>query len=213
MPIPLLLPSPQSRDRRRALAGLVSLAVACTARAQSAFDLTQLMRLLAQVKSGTATFTETRNVAMLDKPLESSGRLSFEAPDTFVRETLKPRAERIAIAGNSITLSQGTRSRSMSLDAAPEAAILVDAIRGVLSGNREAIEKKFVTSVAGSADRWTLEMLPRDARLREKLVSVRVSGKQASVLEVAVAMADGDRSLMRIEPQTAVTDPAAGAPK
>lgn len=213
MPILMPLPSPQSRDRRRALAGLLSLAVACTARAQTAFDLPQLMRLLAQVKSGTATFTETRNVAMLEKPLESSGRMSFEAPDAFVRETLKPRSERIAIAGNSITLSQGTRSRTMSLDAAPEAAILVDAIRGVLSGNREAIEKKFVTSVAGSADRWTLEMLPRDARLREKLVSVRVSGKQASVLEVAVAMADGDRSLMRIEPQTAVTDPSVGAPK
>ncbi len=204
MPLPFL----QSPDRRHLLATLAGLAMGNAARAQAAFDLPQLMRLLAQVKAGTATFTETRNVAMLERPLESSGRLSFEAPDAFVRETLKPRPERIAIAGNTITLSQGTRSRSMALDAAPEAAILVDAIRGVLSGNREAIEKKFVSSVSGSAERWTLEMLPRDARLREKLVSVRVSGRQAAVLEVAVSMADGDRSLMRIEPLTSVAEPS-----
>jgi hypothetical protein len=46
------------------------------------------MQLLATVRSGEATFVERREVALLDRTVVTSGRLSFEAPDTFVRETL-----------------------------------------------------------------------------------------------------------------------------
>ena len=75
-----------------------------------------LMQSLAKVRAGEATFVETRTVAMLERTLESSGRLSFEAPDTFVRDTLKPRREKIAIVGNTVTMSLGSRSRTVPLD-------------------------------------------------------------------------------------------------
>jgi outer membrane lipoprotein-sorting protein len=82
-------------ERRRVLAFLLAAASALpwSAHAQAAFDLPQLMQLLAQVKTGEAQFTEVRHSSMLDRPVESSGRLTFEAPDRFVRETLKPRSE------------------------------------------------------------------------------------------------------------------------
>jgi hypothetical protein len=137
---------------------------------------------------------------MLDQTLESSGRLSFEAPDTFVRETLKPRREKLAVAGNTLTITQGTRSRSMPLDSAPEAAVIVEAIRGTLTGNRESLDRYFTSSVSGSAERWSLELVPIDARLRGQVAAVRVSGQQAIVREVEVLLNDGDRSVMTIEP-------------
>ena len=193
-------------DRRRALASLLALAGAATwpmlTRAQAAaFDLTELMQLLAKVKAGEAVFTEKRSVAMLERTLESSGKLSFEAPDPFVRETLKPRQERLAVVGNLVTMSSGQRSRTVPLDSVPEAAVIVEAIRGTLTGNRDAIERNFSASVTGSAARWTLELVPRLPRLRELVTSVRVSGQQAVVNEVVVAMADGDRSVMSITPR------------
>jgi outer membrane lipoprotein-sorting protein len=191
-------------DRRHALAALLAVAASTAlppcARAQAAFDLPQLMRLLAQVKAGEAAFTETRSVAMLERTLESSGTLSFEAPDTFVRETLKPRHERMAVVGNMVTMSLGTRSRTVPLDSVPEAAVIVEAIRGTLTGNRDAIEHNFSTSVTGTPPRWSLELVPRLPRLRELVISVRVSGQQSLVKEVVVAMADGDRSVMSITP-------------
>jgi outer membrane lipoprotein-sorting protein len=194
----------QPPDRRRTLASLLALvgaaALPSIAAAQAALDLTQLMQLLAQVKAGEAVFTEKRTVAMLERTLESSGKLSFEAPDTFVRETLKPRHERLAVVGNMVTMSQGQRSRTVPLDSVPEAAVIVEAIRGTLTGNREAIERNFSASVSGAAARWSLELVPRVARLRELVISVRVSGQQALVREVVVAMADGDRSVMSITP-------------
>jgi hypothetical protein len=191
-------------DRRHALAALLAGAASAAlppwARAQAAFDLPQLMRLLAQVKTGEAAFTEKRSVAMLERTLESSGTLSFEAPDTFVRETLKPRHERMAVVGNMVTMSLGTRSRTVPLDSVPEAAVIVEAIRGTLTGNRDAIERNFKANVSGAPPGWSLELVPRLPRLRELVISVRVSGQQALVKEVVVAMADGDRSVMSITP-------------
>ncbi len=178
-------------------------------------DLTQLMQTLGKVKAGEATFTEQRQVAMLEQTLQSSGKLSFEAPDIFVRETLKPRPERIAINGNTLTLSQGTRVRTMALDSAPEAAVIVEAIRGTLTGNKTALERHFNTRVTGTNQLWFLELVPREARLRSQVSSVRVAGQQGVVREVLVSMPDGDRSVMSIDPMVASAAPlpAAGAPK
>jgi outer membrane lipoprotein-sorting protein len=199
---------PERRRALAAMAGGVALTAAAlgglrSAWAQPGFDLEQLMRALAQVRAGEATFTEKRTVAMLERTLESSGRLSFEAPDTFVRETLKPRRERVAVVGNTMTMSLGQRSRTMPLDSVPEAAVIMEAIRGTLTGNRDAIERHFSATVSGTAQRWLLELVPREPRLREQVISVRVAGQQALVREVTVALADGDRSVMSIEPATA----------
>ena len=202
-----------STDRRRALICLAGLCGAPSfARAQGAFTLAQLMQALAQVKTGEGSFVERRTVQMLERTLESSGRISFEAPDTFVRETIKPRRESVKVVGNMVTMSQGSRSRTLSLDAAPEAALIFEAVRGTLTGNREALEKHFKASVSGSAERWSLELVPREVLLRELVVSIRLSGLRALVLEVLVVMADGDRSVMTIEPViTSVAAPASAA--
>ena len=207
---------PPSSERRHALTALAALAFGASiagapipARA-AAFDLPALMELLAGVRSGEATFVERREVALLDRTVVTSGRLSFEAPDTFVRETLKPSRDRLAVTGNTLTMSRGDRSRSVQLDATPEAAVVVEAIRGTLTGNRAALERLFTPTVAGTAERWTLELVPREARLRNQVASLRVSGAQAVVREVAVTLADGDRSVMTIEPTRAT--PAGARP-
>ena len=203
---------PPLPERRHALIALAGLCSATLARAQGSFTLVQLMQTLAQVKAGEGTFVERRTVQMLERTLESSGRLSFEAPDTFVRETIKPRRESVKVVGNNVTLSQGNRSRTLSLDAAPEAALIFEAIRGTLTGNREALEKHFKASVTGSAERWSLELVPREVLLRELVVSIRMNGVRALMREVLVVMADGDRSVMTIEPVvTSVAAPASAA--
>ena len=200
---------PPLPDRRRALIALAGLGSATLACAQVGFTLVQLMQALAQVKAGEGSFVERRTVQMLERTLESSGRIAFEAPDTFVRETIKPRRESVKVVGNNVTMSQGSRSRTVSLDAAPEASLIFEAIRGTLTGNREALEKHFKPTVSGNAERWSLELVPREVLLRELVVSIRLSGVRALVREVLVVMADGDRSVMTIEP--VVTSSAAPA--
>ena len=193
-------------ERRRfarslALAAIAAAGLApCLAKAAPAFDLEALMRLLGSTKSGEATFVETRRIEMLDRTLVSSGRLSFKAPDVFVRETLKPRHEKLAVEGNTLTMSLGERSRTVQLDASPEASVIVEAIRGTLTGNRAALDRLFETKVSGDPRQWSLELVPRDLRLRGQVASVRVSGREAVAREVRILLADGDHSVMTIEP-------------
>ena len=201
-----------TRARRGVLARLLVLGavplLSLSVHAQAAFDLPQLTTLLAKVKSSEAVFTETRMVSILAQTLESSGRLSFTAPDTFVRETLKPRQEKMAVVGNNVTLSSGSRSRTVPLDSVPEAAIIVEALRGTLTGNRQVLERHFGATVSGNAQRWVLELVPTEPRLRELVSFVQLSGQQALVREVTIAMADGDRSVMKIAPVLAASRPA-----
>ena len=206
--MPMRLRKPMHAERRRfALALIAALPLtaplvfgARCAWAAPAFDLGALMALLAGVKSGEATFVETRRIEMLDRTLVSSGRLSFKAPDVFVRETLKPRHEQLAVEGNTLTMSLGERSRTMQLDASPEAAVIVEAIRGTLTGNRGVLERLFETRVSGDARQWSLELVPRDLRLRGQVASVRISGREQVATEVRILLADGDHSVMTITP-------------
>jgi len=202
-PVPM---APHRPERRRFAAVLMlaaALAMALPTRAAPAFDLAALTALLGRVQAGDATFTESRRIEMLDRTLASSGRLSFRSPDVFVRETLSPRREKLAVSGNTLTMSLGERSRTMQLDASPEAAVIVEAIRGTLTGNRESLERLFEATVGGSPEQWSLDLVPRDLRLRGQVASVRVSGRDAVVREVAVLLADGDKSVMTISPLAA----------
>jgi outer membrane lipoprotein-sorting protein len=196
---------------RRSLIAFALLCAALPLNAQAVFDLPQLTQLLAKVKSGEAVFTEQRTVDMLERTLDSSGRLSFAVPDTFVRETLKPRQEKLAVVGNMVTMSAGSRSRTVPLDSVPEAAVIVEAIRGTLTGNRELLERHFAATVAGNPQRWQLELTPIEPRVRELVRVVQLAGQQSQVRGVTVIMADGDRSVMSIEPMASAAKPASAA--
>lgn len=174
--------------------------VACGAAHAAGFDLQALTQQLAQVRSGQAQFVEDRRIEQLDRTIRSSGRLSFSAPDTFVRETLKPRHERMAVVGNQLTLTRGDRTQTALLDSVPEAAVIVEAIRGTLTGNRETLERYFDTSVQGSPEQWELDLVPREARLRGQVASLHISGRRDQVREVRMTLPGGDSSVMRIEP-------------
>jgi outer membrane lipoprotein-sorting protein len=189
------------------VAAMLCFALASIAQAQASFDLAQLSELLGRVKSGEASFVEQRQVQVLGRTLESSGRLSFRAPDVFSRETLSPRHEKLEVSGNVLTLSSGDRSRTMQLDSSPEAAVVVEAIRGTLTGNRNALERSFAASVAGSAASWTLDLVPRDPHLRELVASVHLVGRESFVREMQVRLADGDRTTMTIEPLARASSP------
>jgi Outer membrane lipoprotein carrier protein LolA-like len=97
-------------------------------------------------------------------------------------------------------MSQGSRSRTLALDAVPEAQVMVEAVRGTLTGNQAALQKHFSTQLTGAADRWSLDLKPLDVRLRGTIAAIRVSGRQAEVQEIVLELADGDRSVMKIEP-------------
>jgi len=201
---------PGSRLNRLVAFTVMAVATAFAAPAY-ALDLPELMALLAQKRSGEARFTEQREVKGLDAALTSSGTLSFAAPDRFTRKTTAPRPESMVVDGNIVTLTRSGRTRSMALDASPEMEAIVEAVRGTLTGNATSLQQHFKLAIAGTPEQWTLELKPATPRLAVMLDSIRIAGKRSELRTVEMRLADGDRSLMQIEPVAASAPAAAGS--
>ncbi|MDO9402177.1 MAG: LolA-related protein [Polaromonas sp.] len=204
-----------SKMRLEWLGRALALALAlCAAPAWAAFDLPELMGLLAKQKSGEARFTEQRFVHGLEGPLDASGTLSFDAPDKLVRRTLSPRIETMAVEGNTLTLSRGGRTRTLALDSMPELLGLVEAMRGTLTGDGATLQRYFKGTVTGSPAKWTLDLVPLDSRLAAQVRSMRISGRASDVLGLDMEFVGGDRSAMNITPGAAPApvQPPATAP-
>jgi hypothetical protein len=192
----------RARGPRRAPAWSLALAAALALAGTPAWalDLPELMGLLARQKQGEARFVEQRYVRGFDGPLAASGTLSFTAPDRLVRRTLSPRTETMAVDGNSLTLSRGGRTRTMTLDSVPELLGLVEAMRATLAGNTGVLERYFKPTVSGDAGQWTLDLAPVDSRLSSQVNELRLSGRGGEVLAVEMEFRGGDRSVMTISP-------------
>ena len=165
----------------------------------AAWDLQQLMDSLAQSKSGRATFVETKHIALLDKPVESSGELLYMAPDRLEKRTFKPKPESMIVNGGALLIERGKQKYNLQLQAYPELAAFIDSIRGTLSGDRKALERSYRLSLDGSAERWTLQLLPLDEKMQAVIQRIRISGVRDQVGSIEITQADGDSSLTLIE--------------
>lgn len=165
----------------------------------AAWDLQQLMDALALNKSGRASFVETKYIAMLDQPVESSGELLYTAPDRLEKRTLKPKPEAMIVIGGELSIERGRQKFRVQLQAYPELAAFIDSIRGTLAGDRKALERHFILGLEGAAERWTLQLQPIDAGMLAVIRRIRISGAGDQVDSVEITQSDGDRSLMRME--------------
>ncbi|MHB1198199.1 MAG: LolA-related protein [Polaromonas sp.] len=165
----------------------------------AAWDLQQLMETLAQNKSGRASFVEKKSIAMLDKPVESSGELLYSAPDRLEKRTLKPQAETMIVNGDELAIERGRQKYKLQLQSYPELAAFIDSIRGTLAGDRKALERNYRLSLEGTAERWTLQLLPLDEKMQAVVKRIRIAGARDQVRSIEITQADGDSSLMTIE--------------
>ena len=163
------------------------------------WDIDQLMRGLAQTRSSHTRFVETKTIAMLEEPVESSGELFYNAPDRLEKRTLKPRPETMLVNGGTLVIERGRKKHRLQLPDYPELAAFIDSIRGTLAGDRRALERSYRLSLDGSAEHWTLQLLPTHKKMQAVVKHIRIAGVRDEVSSVEVTQTDGDSSLMRIE--------------
>ncbi len=187
------------RRMRLALALLLTLLLLPAISHAADWTIEQLMHGLAQTRSGHASFVETKSIAMLDKPVESSGELFYSAPDHLEKRTLKPKPELMTVDGDTLLIERGRQKHRLQLQAYPELAAFIDSIRGTLAGDRRALERNYRLSLEGSAAKWTLQLLPTDEKMRAVVKHIRIAGEHDTVHSIAITQADGDSSVMLIE--------------
>lgn len=165
------------------------------------WSLDTLMQTLASHPANRATFVESKTLAMLDAPVESSGELRFAAPDFLEMRTLEPKPQTLILQANQITLEMDGRSRQFDLRDHPDIAVLINGIRATLNGDRKTLQRDYTVSLEGNAAKWSLTLIPVDPKARGRVRSIRIGGTQGRVQTIAVRQADGDSSLMTIHEQ------------
>ncbi|MCM2327408.1 MAG: outer membrane lipoprotein carrier protein LolA [Lysobacter sp.] len=186
------------RAERFLRAALLALALGAAPVQASDWTIARLMEALAANKASRATFNETRFLALLDRPLESSGELRFTPPGRLEKRTLAPGSETLVVDGDSVTVERLGKRYSLSLRDHPEVAVFVDSIRGTLAGDLKSLERAYTLSLEGREPRWRLVLRPRDAPVARLVESIEVDGAGADVRRIEITQPDGDRSLMLI---------------
>lgn len=163
------------------------------------WGIDQLMQSLALTRSDRASFVEKKYIAILDRPVESSGELVYSAPDYLEKRTLKPKPESMVLDQGTLVIERGRQKHRLQVQEYPELAAFIDSIRGTLAGDRKALERSFRLSLNGAVEQWTLQLLPLNEKMQSVVKHIRITGIRDTVRSVEVTQADGDRSLMLIE--------------
>jgi hypothetical protein len=176
---------------------LLAFIFATTAEASQA-DLDRLMGALAQRQHGHVTFVEHKFLAVLDRPLESSGELLYDAPDRLEKRTLKPKIESLLLEGGVLTAQRGRRKYVLNLRDYPQVVPFIESIRATLAGDRPALERVFSLAFNGAFAKWQLLLVPLDAKLAGSVSRIRIDGALDTLQAVEIQEADGDRSVLTI---------------
>lgn len=166
------------------------------------WDLAQLMRELSRVRSARARFTEKRFLKMLERPIESSGTLAYEAPARLEKLTLVPQRELMRVEEDKVTLETGSkpRRRVLSLSDYPALRAFVESIRATLAGDRTTLERFYRVDFGGDRERWQLKLQPTEAKTKALVREIRIAGHRSEIVGVDVDQSDGDRSVMSMVP-------------
>ena len=180
---------------RRALLLAALTLISAPLRAQ-ADQLDQLMALFAARRHGRASFIEQQFLKLLKRPLESSGELTYEAPNRLEKKTVEPRTETLLVDGDVLTIERGHRRQVLNLHDYPALAPFIEGVRATLAGDRAALERLFDVSFTGSLSRWTLVLVPLNADVAKSVARIQIDGMQDDLLRIEILQPDGDRSLM-----------------
>lgn len=173
-------------------ANLLSGAPAHGAALDPVFARLQLQRL-------RCAFHDEKHIALLARPLVSSGVITFDRDRGIVRSTTAPHAEKAVLTRTALRIQRGDRVEDIPLDRSKDLQAFALIFPTLLRGERPAIERSFDLALYGRADAWwALELTPRSDSLRALVRRVVVFGRAGELAALQIAEASGDTTDTRL---------------
>ena len=167
--------------------------------AQAGPDSEAILRSLARPAPAATPFVEVRDSPLLKAPLRVSGEYRRPDADTLVREVRAPYAETTTLRdGEAVLARAGKPERRFALTRAPELAALQGSFGALLAGDAAALRRHYTVDAQGSAQHWSLRLVPRDPELAVRLrdLVLHGHGDQLHCIENTPVKGDPRRTLM-----------------
>jgi hypothetical protein len=170
-----------------------TLALAATT-AHAAAPIAKIQAMLAKPEQLCGTFSQTKQLAGMKKPLASSGRFCVVAGKGVLWRTLKPFPNTLRLKRDEIVHLQGERV-AMRLDASQEPTVRM--INGVLfsllAGDLGQLDSLFEVDGSATNDSWKVALKARNAALARAVGAISLEGG-AYVRTIHMAEESGDRT-------------------
>lgn len=159
--------------------------------------LQSVMERLAASGGVAARFSESRALAILDAPIESSGWLYFAPPDWLARHVESPGKSRVIVRDDRVSFRDETGTQTLELAGSEVARAMVGNVMLLMRGDLESLEKKYVVGFRAERDAWTLELEPRGKLLRGIIERLRVDGRGNQLVRMETLETSGDETTTR----------------
>ena len=137
-------------------------------------------------------FVERRTNRLLTEPLTLNGEILFTTDGTLSKQIGEPFDERITISARRVELRRGGKVRRLSLDRRPDIKAFYIGMQALLAGDTSSLFESFDVVATESADGWSLDLAPKEEKLRRFVARFLISGKAAQVLTVRTEQPGGD---------------------
>ncbi len=183
---------------------IILMCMPALSRAESAWDVRQLMREMSQVSESKGKFVERKYMAVLSRPLESSGTLLFRSPDYVEKHTLKPKIESVVLDHGVLTVENPARNfkRTVVVQEYPAVWALVESIRATLAGDLPSLTRFYKIELEGESAHWKMRLLPLDAKTSAAVREILISGRGHRVDSFETVEPNGDHALMQVTEDT-----------
>lgn len=172
-------------------------APAAAAAAPAGHDLSALLRGMRSTTGVVASFTETKELALLSSPLEASGTIYFVPPNRLVRIVTSPGRSRLVVDGNKVRFDDETGKRSLDLAASPIARQLIDSFVVLFNGDEARLKELYVAEFQADGDSWRLHLSPKSMPLSRMIASFELAGTDSRIDRMEAVEPDGDRTVTR----------------
>ncbi len=149
------------------------------------------------------TFHETYFSHMLTTPSHKEGTLVFHPPARLEKHVRVPTEESFIANGDNLLYENPSRdiSRTFSLQEYPALATLIEGLRSLFNGDKEALRQFFDVSIAGTPEAWILHLSPIIQDEEDGVNCIRLAGQQAHLQTISIQETNGDRSELQLDPQ------------
>ena len=144
-------------------------------------------------------FTEEKRVALLARPIKSSGTIYFERDKGIARSTLAPKVQHVVLTRTSLRIKTDKKTEEIPLDKSKDLKAFAMIFPTLLRGDRTELERSFVIGLYGSdKDWWALTFTPKTDSLKKLIKRVVVFGRKTQAISLQIAEASGDTTDTRL---------------
>lgn len=159
------------------------------------------MQARAEVEEAHSVFHETKTSELLKAPLETSGTLTYRAPDFLRKSIERPYRQDFVVDGDVITITDDQGEQGLAVDDHPLLAGIIASFRALLAGDLDTLRRFYTLEFVGDRLQWAMTLTPLDERLGSELTHVKVLGGGVDIRRIETLTRGGDRSVMIIRPQ------------